>query len=506
MAAAFTLADLLRAHARDRPERPALVAGERRLTYAELHERSSRAANALRAAGVRGGDRAALLVRNTAEFYEVVFAAAKLDAVVVALNWRLAAPEIAAILADARPRALFADPEDLALVPTRPPTTVCLGEEYERWLDEASPDDPGPVSRPESVVLQLYSSGTTGVPKGAMLTNANLSWSANMARERFGIGGESTNMVVSPLFHIGGAGYGLMAFFDGGRTVIMRDARPEHILEIIERERVTHAFLVPAVIQSMAECPDAARRDLSSLMLISYGAAPMSEALLRQALQVFACDFLGVYGMTETAGTVIALAPRDHVPDGPRARLLRSVGRPLPWLQIRIADLESGEELGPGEVGEIWVRSGQNMKGYFKAPEATEKTLVAGGWLRSGDAAYRDQDGYVFLHDRIKDMVISGGENVYPAEVENALAAHPAVAEVAVIGVPHARWGETVKAIVVRRPEAEADAEELREFTGTRLARYKCPTSVDFVTELPRTASGKVMKQTLRAAYRNQAR
>jgi acyl-CoA synthetase (AMP-forming)/AMP-acid ligase II len=198
---------------------------------------------------------------------------------------------------------------------------------------------------------------------------------------------------------------------------------------------------------------------------------------------------------------VVALPPEEHVPDGPRARLLRSVGQPLPWHSVRVTDLETGEEAATGEVGEIWVRSGMNMKGYFNQPEVTAQTLVQDGWLRTGDAAYRDEDGYFFLHDRIKDMIISGGENVYPAEVENVLAAHPDVAEVAVIGVPSERWGETVKAVVVRRDGSGAGAKELIAFTRDRLAHYKCPTSVDFVDELPRNPSGKVLKKLLRDAY-----
>jgi long-chain acyl-CoA synthetase len=205
--------------------------------------------------------------------------------------------------------------------------------------------------------------------------------------------------------------------------------------------------------------------------------------------------------MTETAGTVLALPPGDHDPGGPRAGLLRSVGRPLPWHQVRVFDPVSGAETGPGEVGEIWVRSGQNMTGYWHQPGETARAFAPGGWLRTGDAAYHDRDGYIFLHDRIKDMIITGGENVYPAEVENALAGHPDVAEVAVIGVPSARWGETVKAIVVRRPGSDVAAEPLIEFARTRLARYKCPTSVDFLAELPRNASGKVMKKALRELY-----
>jgi long-chain acyl-CoA synthetase len=235
--------------------------------------------------------------------------------------------------------------------------------------------------------------------------------------------------------------------------------------------------------------------------MVAYGAAPMSETLLRRALTGLGCGFVGCYGMTETAGTVIALPPEDHVPDGPRSRLLRSIGRPLPWQEVRLVELVTGADAAPGQVGEIWVRSGSTTPGYLDQPAATAATLVEGGWLRTGDGAYRDEEGYFFLQDRIKDMIISGGENVYPAEVENVLEEHPAVAEVAVIGVPDARWGETVKALVVHRGGTEVTPDQLIAFARERLAHYKCPTSVDFVDELPRTATGKLQKRVLREAY-----
>jgi acyl-CoA synthetase (AMP-forming)/AMP-acid ligase II len=498
----FTLANLVRGHAAQRPDQLAIVCDGRRLTFADLHERSSRVATALLEAGVEPGGRVGLLLRNCAEFYEAAFGASKIDASVIGLNWRLAAPELAAILADADPTVVITEPELADLVPELPGVRVAVvGEDYETWLAAAAPDDPELPSGPDHVTLQFYSSGTTGLPKGIMLTNENMSHSATMAREGFRMGPQSTNMVVSPLFHIGGAGYGLMAMTQAGRTVIMRDVIPARILETIEQERVTHTFIVPAVIQMLLDAPEAADHDLSSLQLVSYGAAPMTEALLRRALDALRCGFLGVYGMTETAGTVVALDPADHEPDGPRSKLLRSVGRPLPWLELRVADLETGEEVPPGVVGEILVRSGQNMKGYWNQPETTAQTLLPGGWLRTGDGAYRDEDGYVYLQDRIKDMIISGGENVYPAEVENAVADHPAVAAVAVIGVPHERWGETVKAVVVPVAGANVSAEDLIAFARTRLARYKCPTSVEFVDELPRTPTGKVLKKALREQY-----
>jgi acyl-CoA synthetase (AMP-forming)/AMP-acid ligase II len=496
-----TLAGLVRELALQRPDAPAVTLGERTWTFGDLDARSSRVAAALTAAGLGRGSRVAVLDKNAPTFYEVVFGAAKIGAVAVGLNYRLAPPELAAIVADAEPEIVVVAPEFICLLPTTGPRTVVLGEEYEAWLAEAPAGEPEHDPDPDDVVLQLYSSGTTGRPKGAMLTSANLLWTPRMGRDFYGMDGDTVNLVPSPLFHIGGVGYSLTALGQGGHTILVRDVDPAQLLALIERHRVTHTFLVPAVIQMLAESPALAATDLASLRRIAYGGAPMGETQLLKAMAVFGCDFMGVYGMTETAGSVTALAPEDHDPGGPRVGLLRSIGKPVPWLQIRVVDPGTGEDAAVGAVGEIWVRSGQNTVGYWGQPALTSEALVDGGWLRTGDAAYLDAEGYLYMHDRIKDMVVSGGENVYPAEVENVLYAHPDVLEAAVIGVPSDRWGETVKAVVVRRPGAQLDAAGLIDFARTRLAHYKCPTSIDFADELPRNASGKVLKKVLREPF-----
>ena len=497
------LADLVRGHAAQRPGAPALSCGDVTVSFGELHARSSRVANALLALGIVRGDRVAVLDKNSPAFFEVAFGCSKVGAVVVGLNWRLAPPELAEVIRDARLGVLLVGAEHLGLVPADLGVpVVVLGAAYEQWLAVADDTDPAVKVSPEDVVLQLYSSGTTGRPKGAMITSANLALTARMAATAWRMGPDSVNLVASPLFHIGGAGYGLTTLSQGGHTVLVREAGAAVLLAEVQRHRVTHAFWVPAVVQSVLDSPDVEQADLSSLQLVGYGGAPMTEALLTRAIDRLGCGFLGVYGMTETSGTVLVLPAQDHDPGGPRAHLLRSVGRPLPWVEMSIRDPLSGELAPDGAVGEIWVRSGQNMAGYWDQPAVTADTLVGDGWLRTGDAAHRDAEGFVFLHDRLKDMIISGGENVYPAEVENALAAHPAVADVAVIAVPHARWGETVKAVVVLRPGASLSLDEVVAFTRERLARYKCPTSLDIVDALPRNASGKVLKKDLRAAYR----
>ncbi|HVE25484.1 MAG TPA: long-chain-fatty-acid--CoA ligase, partial [Sporichthya sp.] len=471
------------------------------LTWRQLDELSSRVANSLLGAGVGHGDRVAVLSRNNAEFFEVAFGAAKIGAVTVGLNWRLTPAELSLVLADAEPAVLFVDADSAGQVPASAPRVLQYGFGYEQWRDAAPAEDPERGVAASDVAYLLYSSGTTGLPKGVALTHENLAHSALMAVQGFRMDADTVHMCAGPQFHIAGAGTGLMAMFLGGRTVVIADPAPAHLIATIARERVTHAFLVPALIQAVLDCPERAGQDLTSLQQVSYGAAPMTEALLRRAMDELKCTFLGVYGMTETAGTVTTLLPEEHEPTGERSALLRSVGRPLPWVDLRVADTVTGEDVAPGEIGEIWVRSRQVTPGYWRQPETTAATITADGWLRTGDGAYRDAEGYVYLKDRIKDMIISGGENVYPAEVENALADHPDISEVAVIGVPHERWGETVKAVVVLRPGVVGDAEAIRAFAKERIASYKCPTSVEFVEALPRNPSGKVLKKDLRATY-----
>ncbi len=497
------LADLVRRHAAERPDAPALSCGDTALTFGELHERSSRAAHALTGLGVGRGDRVAVLDKNRPGFFEVAFGCSKIGAVVVGLNWRLAPPELADVVRDAQVSVVLVGAEQRPLLPAGLGVPVVdTGAEYDALLAAADNADPDVAVEPDDVVLQLYSSGTTGRPKGVMITSANLALTARMAGTAWRMGPDTVNLVASPLFHIGGAGYGLTGLSQGGHTVLLREATPAVLLDEVQRHRVTHAFWVPAVLQSVLDAADAASgADLSSLRLIGYGGAPMTETLLVRALGRLGCGFLGVYGMTETSGTVLVLPPEDHDPGGPRAGLLRSVGRPLPWVELALKDPATLADTPEGQVGEIWVRTAQNTHGYWRQPETTAATLVEGGWLRTGDAARRDADGYVFLSDRIKDLIITGGENVYPAEVENVLAAHPAVAEVAVIAVPSPRWGETVKAVVVLQPGAALTLEELLEFARPRLARYKCPTSLDVVPALPRNASGKVLKKDLRAPH-----
>ncbi len=373
---------------------------------------------------------------------------------------------------------------------------------YEDWLGDQPATDPGHEGAPDEVSMQLYTSGTTGLPKGVMLANRNIDFMLEQAAgNAFEIGEDTVSLVAMPLFHIGGSGWALSGMSRGGTSVILRDMDPIELLRLVTAEGITHAFLVPAVLMLLLATPGIAQSDLSSLDTIFYGASPIAEEVLVRCLEVFGCRFAQVYGMTETTGAIVRLAHEDHDPQGPRRHLLRAAGKPIGGVELRIVDPETGDDVATGAVGEIYTRSGFNMLGYWDKPDETARTIVDDGWLRTGDAGFIDEDGYLFLHDRIKDMVVSGGENIYPAEVENVLLAVPGVADAAVIGVPDDKWGETVKAVVVAAPDAELDEATIIGFCRERLAHYKCPTSVDFVAGLPRNPSGKVLKRELREPY-----
>lgn len=497
----FNLADVIRTYAEQRPDAPCVTFGEEVLTFRDLDARSSRAANALRDAGVGPGERVAIVARNAPVFYELVLACAKAGAILVPINWRLSVREVEEILADAAPRLVFTGAEQRAMTPPgHAVPSLVLEEDYAAWRDSGAAADPRHAAQPDDTLVLIYTSGTTGRAKGVMISHRNLACTARMAKEMWGFTSESVNLVTMPMFHIGGLGYGLMALTQGGHTVLMQQPVPRPTLEAIARYQVTHAFFVPTVIQMLVDEPGADQLPLKSLERLIYGAAPITETLLLRAMQVFGCGFNHAYGMTETAGTVVTLQPHEHEPGGANAARLRSCGRPVPWVELAVVNPETGQPVPPGTVGEVWVRSPMVTRGYWNRPADTAAAITPEGWLRTGDAAERDADGFIYIRDRYKDMILSGGENVFPAEVENALMRHPAVAEVAVIGVPHERWGETVKAVVVPAAGATQTAAEIIAFTRTQLAHYKCPTIVEFREALPKSASGKVLKRELRVA------
>ncbi len=303
-----------------------------------------------------------------------------------------------------------------------------------------------------------------------------------------------------PMFHIAGAGWSMVGLYHGCRTVVLRDVDPAKILEVIPEFGITNAFMVPAVIQFLLVTPGVESTDFSTLRALVYGASPITDKVLVQGMATFGCEFIQVYGLTETTGAITQLEGVDHDPEG-RPELLRSCGKPYPWVELRVVDAATGEDKPVGEVGELWTRSHQNMAGYWRNEAATAEAVTPDGWFKTGDAGFLDEEGFIYLHDRVKDMIVSGGENVYPAEVENVLMKHPEVADVAVIGVPDEKWGEAVKAIVVPAAGATATADDLITFCREHLAGYKLPKSVDFAEVLPRNPSGKLLKRELREPY-----
>jgi len=506
----YRLAELLRRYVKGRPDNLCIAYEDENISFAELDQRSDRLAAALLGQGLASGDRVAILATNKPVFFELLFACAKSGLIMLPINWRLSAREISGIIADAGPRCIFADEE---FVDNLPPCAefgdfklIALGESFNQWRDRNSGDtssdlaaDRTLVRDADSTVMLLYTSGTTGLPKGAMVSDRNIAFHQRHGREMWGFSEASVNLVAMPLFHIGGIGYGLNAMLAGGATVILQQADPQQLCQAIVRYKVTHSFFVPAVIQMLAELPGIDSKDMSSLEFIGYGASPISETLLKRALKIFQCGFAHAYGLTESCGTVITLLPEFHDPEASNKERLRSCGRPVPWAEVALFEPQSMTQVATGEVGEICIRSGMTVKGYWNKPEATADTITADGWLRTGDAAYCDDDGFFYIHDRYKDMIVSGGENIYPTEIENILYEYPDVAEAAVIGVPHPRWGETPKAIIVSTPGVLIEIEALMEFIRSRLARYKCPTSIEFVEVMPRNASGKILKRELRA-------
>jgi len=505
------LADILRVHGARQADATAVECGDRSLTFAEFYERAQAVAGALAAGGVGAQDRVALIERNSIEALEVVFGAALLNAVVVNVNWRLAPPEILQIVQDARTRVVLVGVELWSAVEAiedqldDKTEIIALGphdrwDHYESWLGRSEPADPGLVAGPDDVAFQLYTSGTTGLPKGVMLTTSNLtSTFPHVGREWGFRAGRSVNLAMMPMFHIAGLGWATVGLYHGCRTVILRDVVPAELLRVLSEAGITEAFMVPAVIQMLLQTPGIESADFRSLRTLVYGASPISAAVLERAIATMGCHFIQVYGLTETTGAITQLQPEDHDP-ADRPDLLRSCGKPYPWVELLVVDAATGEDVPVGHVGELWTRGPQNMAGYWNNPAATAAVVTPDGWFRTGDAGYLDEAGFVYLHDRVKDMIVTGGENVYPAEVENALMRHPGIADAAVIGVPDEKWGEAVKAIVI--PDGPPPSpQELIAFCHEHLAGYKCPKSVDFAEALPRNPSGKLLKRELRAPF-----
>ncbi|WP_369386720.1 o-succinylbenzoate--CoA ligase [Streptomyces sp. CG1] len=481
--------------ARKTPHRTALIHEERPTDYRTLHTRVTRLAHALHARGIRRGDRIAHFGPNHPAYLETLFAAGTLGAVFVPLNTRLAGPEIAYQLADSGARALVHGPAQAGLVAELAGSTdvrirVETGDAYEQALAAASDEPIDEPVTPDDTCIIMYTSGTTGRPKGAMLTHGNLTWNAVNVLIDHDLIADERALVSAPLFHTAGLNMlTLPVLLKGGTCVLVEAFDPEATFDLIERHRITFMFGVPTMFDRIARHPRWAAADLSSLRILTCGGSPVPTPLIA-AYQERGLTFLQGYGMTEAAPGTLFLDAEHAVGKA------GSAGVPHFFSDVRVVR----PDLTPvdvGETGEVMVRGPHVMPGYWGLPEETEAAF-ADGWFRSGDAARVDEDGYVRIVDRIKDMIISGGENIYPAEIEDLLLAHPGIAECAVIGVPDDTWGEVPCAVVVPAAGIGLDPEEVLASLAGRLAKYKIPKSVVVTDELPRTASGKLLKSRVR--------
>jgi len=506
--------DRLAHWARATPDGEAITYGDRTFTWAEWDDRVRRNAGGLRALGVDRGDVVAFLDKNHPACVETSMAAGSLGAAHAIVNWRSAPDEVEYAVNDCGAKVVFVGTElapTLAAVRDRLPsvekvievTPDGVGCEYEAWLAASEPAYRAEEVEPTDTCLVMYSSGTTGRPKGVMLSHANMVSHTVAAHDGWGFEPGDRSMVSMPLFHVGGSSYVLFGIHDGIPSVMTRDPDGASLAAAIVAG-ANRTFLVPAVLAQVLQAGPDAVRLFGALKTYTYGAAPMPPPLLRAAMEAWPeTDFIQVYGLTEVAGVATHLMPEEHrtaVADGHPERLL-SAGRALPGVEVRVVDPATGSDVATGEPGELWLRTPQLFSGYWGKPEATAEVITDDGWFRTGDLGRVDADGYVFVEDRLKDMIISGGENIYSPEVERVLGEHPAVMEVAVIGVPDETWGESVKAVVSLHEGATATPEELIAFCRDQLARFKCPRSVDVVDLLPRNPTGKILKRDLRAPY-----
>ncbi|NMF88558.1 long-chain-fatty-acid--CoA ligase [Aromatoleum petrolei] len=505
--------DLVERNERYHGDQDYLIFGERRLSFRQYTHRVRRLAGALVAGGLRHQDRIGILAMNCPEYLEVYGVAEVSGLVASPVNFRLAGPEIAYIIRDASPRVLFFESQYAAVIDrlrgelTCVERYICIGDEVPQWAEAyedvlAKGDESGPAMAPgpDDLLCIMYTSGTTGRPKGAMITHrAFVSLCEAWAQEMSADVGDKV-LLAMPLFHIGARSQGGAITARGGAIVLHRAFEPEAILRTIAEQRITQVHLAPTMMQAVLNVPGQDKYDASSLKTINYAAAPMPVTVLRQALERFGPILINGYGQTEGSGTV--LAKHYHRPHGDERdrRRLGSIGQPQPATLLRIVD-ENDMEVPAGAIGEICLKSAQNMIGYWNNSVATVEAL-RGGWLHTGDMGYQDEDGFVYLADRKKDVIISGGENIYSREVEEALMSHEAVMDAAVIGVPDPYWGESVNAVVVLRAGARLAPSDLVAHCKRVIASYKCPKSVEFVDELPRLPSGKISKVTLRERFR----
>ncbi|MDY6906742.1 MAG: long-chain-fatty-acid--CoA ligase [Chloroflexota bacterium] len=502
------------------PDRTAIVFEGKRTSFGELNERVNRLANALTGMGVGKGDRVAILQVNCSQYVEVYFAVAKVGAIFVPLNFRAKNEELVHMLNHSEASTVFIGERYVDMVNgmrsqiqgVKNLVSIESKQEgmlyYEDIIASASDDEVFTDIGDEDVTILMYTAGTTGLPKGVPLIHSSFSVyvmeNVNPADPEV----EETNLLTMPLYHVAGIQAMLAAVY-GGRTIaLMRQFEVNEWLDTVQSERANRAMLVPTMLKRVVDHPDFEKYDLTSLMVITYGAAPMPFEVIKKAISLMPwVNFINAFGQTETASTITTLGPEDHIIEGTEEerqrklkRLSHSIGRAMSDVEIKIMD-ENGKDVPYGEVGEITARGPRVMSGYWKDAEKTAKTIDKGGWLHTGDMGYMDEEGYIYLAGRGDDLIIRAGENISPEEVENALYTHPAVEEVAVIGVPDPEWGQEPKAIVALKTGMTATAEELMEHCRQNLASFKRPRAVVFVDELPRTSTGKILKRVLREQY-----
>jgi|TARA_R110000772_G_scaffold107988_3_gene210639 acyl-CoA synthetase (AMP-forming)/AMP-acid ligase II len=502
-------------HTQRNPTQDCLIFQGEVFSYTQIAEESHRIANGLQKHGIVSNDRVAILCENCPAVLSIVIACSRIAAVAVPLNYRLAAPEVAYVLNDAEAKILFAP--DMALIDLlgklRPLADASLpiiaassdgAENWQHWLSQcvSTPVKSDDI-RADAGILQLYTSGTTGKPKGVVTSQRNIfalyTSAATSLANKAGPG--SRDLVCAPNFHIGGIGTLLLPILAGASVVLHGSFNPMAVVDDLEKHKIDNMFVVPAMIMAILDyVPNIEQRDFSALRQLLYGASPISTGLLERALNIFKCDFYQCYGMTETTGTIVSLSPEDHrraLLDQPE--LLQSCGRPQAGVEVKVID-SNGNTLACGETGELLIRSEANMLGYYNRDAATAETLQE-GWIHTGDSAIIDEQGYIFLRDRIKDMIVSGAENIYPIEIENVLSQHPAVGDVAVVGIPCPKFGEAPLACVVLKPGQSLTEEDMVTFCREQLAGYKIPRQLKIFDVLPRNPSGKLLKKDLRAPF-----
>lgn len=508
-----TVADVPGLHAARRPEQTALIFGDRRVSYRELALRSNQVANGLIDLGLQAGARAGLIGFDCDKSYEVLFGCAQAGIVLVPVSWRLEPDEITYILQDAEVEVLFVSAEAIATIEPlmgscrRLRTLIVLDASvnrhiaYDTWRDACAPDRTQQAINPAQALVQVYTSGTSGRPKGVVLAHRGF---IDLFREIERAGDEfidwqpdDASLLALPTFHVGGLWWAINGLINGIQNVVMTTFNPTLALELIEKHRVTKLAFVPAMLRFILSEPACSHADVSSVRLVIYGGSPMPRPILEKSQRLFKCRFAQNYGLSETSNMAVFLPPTAHG-DLSDARL-NAAGRPLRGVSVRILD-RHGRELPAGEVGEIAFKTPGSMLEYWRLPQETAETLVE-GWVHTGDAGYVDVDGYVYITDRIKDLIISAGENIYPAEIERVLMEHPDILDVAVIGVPDDRWGEVPAAYVVKRPQAALTRSTVLAYARKRIAGFKLPRTVEFIDKLPRNASGKTLKRVLREPH-----